>query len=263
MLLVLYIAGLIPFQNPASSIGSAHGAPSSRRRQMGLFVGNVLSDVEAVIDLFINFRTCELSPDGQKIEAWPTSHGATSSDGSGSISCRACRSRAFMHSYPDTASITSTLKCLKLLRVASSSPAGAPDEMGTASRPWHLHDLRGRFTSYSSSRTAARRAARVPRHRRQRSNALRRDHRRGADRPTWRSAAVRSNQRGGRAQRTGRLLPGHLRFETSARRFFRLRAEDTCPGRHFPALWLARAPRRPRPRRAPLGTIFGKNRGFL
>ena len=43
---------------------------------------------------------------------------------------------------------------------------------------------------------------------------------------------------------------------------FRLRADDTCPGRHFPALWPARAPRRPRPRRAPLGTIFGKIGGF-
>ena len=67
VLLVLYIAGLIPFQ-----ICFVDKIPGYRAQNAafaeGLFVGNVLSDVGFVIDLFINFRTCELTPDGQMIK---------------------------------------------------------------------------------------------------------------------------------------------------------------------------------------------------
>ena len=129
VLLVLYIAGLIPFQ-----ICFVDKIPGYRAQNAafaeGLFVGNVLSDVGFVIDLFINFRTCELTPDGQMIKdardiARRYVKGWFWVD---LVSC--VPFHRFMHAYPDTASITSTLKCLKLLRM--NRLLSKLDEMGTA-----------------------------------------------------------------------------------------------------------------------------------
>ena len=168
---------------------------------------------------------------------------------------------------PQTASITSRAKVPRPLvslhlRVQPARP-GPPH---TTSRPVAPPCAASTGSPPYTNRLGPRRAdaARVPRRRRQRSNARAETI---VAAPTAHGRELRYVRRGSAADDWLEHRPAarqrlHAR-EGPARRFFRLLAEDTCPGRHFPALWPARAPRRPRRRRATPSTRFGKNRGCL